>query len=277
MTGAERRGGPAGQGGSRKRRDGEAGGLGQRLDRVIDLLEQGTDLQRLALLGPGAVLDFAHRGEAVRLALPDAPGDYIQRTILRKRNFYEARLLAEVAGMGLVGPRSLVCDVGANIGNHSVHFGRILRARRVLSFEPQPHCHAVLRRNLDLNGLDPGDVRRVMLGARAGTGALVGYVDHNMGGAAFAPAEGGAVPMTTLDAEVAGEDLATLDLVKIDVEGMQMEVLRGMTDILARRRPPIWVELLQNEDAYDETATFLTARGYGATRLGPNDFVFRAG
>ena len=82
--------------------------------------------------------------------------------------------------------------------------------------------------------------------------------------------------MFALDDMIENKDLARLDLIKIDVEGMQMQVLAGASGILEQRRPALWIELLAKDHCYDEAVDYLAPLGYAPTRLGINDVLFRA-
>jgi FkbM family methyltransferase len=249
-----------------------------RLAQMIRLLDEQIALQRAGFLEDGHVLRFhAPGGKRVALSLPDARHDYVQRTILRSGTFFEAPLLARVAAMNLVGSHSTVLDVGANIGNHSVYFGAVLGAARVVAFEPQDHCATTLSVNLALNGLtDRAVVHRCLVGAAPGHGRMVGFQPRNLGGASFAQDAGGGLEMTSLDAAVPSTDRAQVDFVKIDVEGMQMQVLAGATALLAQRRPALWIELRDADEARGEVEPFLSRFGYRAVQISPTDFVFTA-
>ncbi len=256
----------------------EAGTLGRKLDQLIRLMDESLHLQRVALLEDGHVLRFTEGGTTrIALSLPEAQSDYVQRVILRNRTFYEARLLAVVRERGLIRPGMTVADVGANIGNHSVYFGRVLGAGRVLAFEPQPHCFATLRRNLELNGLDPEGAFHCMVGAESGQGGVARFNPRNLGGTVFAPDAAGGIAMIALDDLLDSPALEGLGFVKIDVEGAQMQVLRGAREVLRRFRPALWIELLERDDAYAECADFLAGLGYAPQRLAPNDWLFMPG
>jgi hypothetical protein len=76
--------------------------------------------------------------------------DCIIRFIESSRTFYELELLEYAAACG---PRGGVfIDVGANIGNHTVYFGKFL-ADFVLAIEPSPIAVRCLLRNIALNGV----------------------------------------------------------------------------------------------------------------------------
>lgn len=252
-------------------------GVSRKLDQLIRLADDQVHLQRVCLLEPGHILRFfAQDGQQIALSLPEAQDDYLQRVILRTHTFFEAKLLSMVHAMNLVGPASTVCDIGASIGNHTVYFGRLMGADRILAFEPQPSCYATLTTNIDLNGLsNHATAYNCMVGSVTGNGRIARFNPKNLGGTAFEPAEGGAIPMFALDDVITADDLASLDLIKIDVEGMQGEVLKGAEGILDARKPALWVEILEKDRSYAATVDFLGRFGYKAEKLGPNDFMFR--
>jgi len=258
-------------------RDGIAA-MRETLDQMLRVMNAQLHLQRVGLLEDGHILRFnAPNMQRIAMSLPDAVDDFVQGVIVQTRGFYEAKILARVQDEGIVSPASVVCDVGANIGNHTVYFGAVLGVAKVIAFEPQAHCYATLLANIALNGLEKRVVtHHALVGAEAGRGEMVQFNTRNLGGTSFAVNDAGAMPIKTLDKVLTKADVANLDLIKIDVEGMQMAVLQGAVGILKTRKPALWVELLQRDDAFEETAAFLAGFGYAAERLARNDFLFRA-
>jgi FkbM family methyltransferase len=252
-------------------------GLAKKLDHLIRLADDQVHLQRVSLLEPGHVLRFlSNDGQQITMSLPEAQDDYVQRVILRTHTFFEAKLLSMVQAMGLVDPASTVCDIGANIGNHAIYFAKIMGVGRVLCFEPQPGCYATLSTNIELNGISAhATAYNCLVGAVTGTGKMSHFNAKNLGGTSFEAAEDGPVPMFALDDVITPEDLGSLDLIKIDVEGMQDDVLKGAAGVLDARKPALWVEILERDRCYAETAAYLSGFGYKAEKLGPNDFLFR--
>ena len=159
---------------------------------------------------------------------------------LRAGVFYEVRELRALKSR--VGPGAVIVDIGANIGNHAVFFARRMRAARVIVFEPNPLAVAPLMANVLLNGLVGVicmDHLGVALGAAAGQGFGMRRHDRNLGATRLRPA-GGDIPLMRGDDLLAGE---TPDLIKIDVEGMELEVLAGLSTTIGRTRPLMLVEV----------------------------------
>jgi FkbM family methyltransferase len=147
----------------------------------------------------------------------------------------------------IVRPGMIVLDIGANIGVFTVYLATAVGSSgRVYSFEPQRALYHVLCGNLALNAL--GNVTAVhgALGSRADS-IFVPMVDYgkdgNFGGLGLEEKRGAGilgenVSVSTLDALA----LAQCNFIKIDVEGMEREVLAGATETLARCRPLLYVE-----------------------------------
>ena len=162
-------------------------------------------------------------------------------------------------------------DVGANIGNHSVFMAR--HFSRVLSFEPNPTALAPLRCNVELAGAHHVHVFPVGLADRAGTLDFVQNQSGNLGGSGFAftGLRSGAV----ISCEVAkGDDLLTpaalggaLRLVKIDVEGAELAVLKGLAATLRREHPLVLFESNRAEGPGGGREVFACLRDLGYVRF----------
>lgn len=141
-------------------------------------------------------------------------------------------------------PGDVVVDVGANIGSHTIAFARAVGAGgAVYAFEPQRLAFQLLCGNLALNVLTGVHARQQAAGAQPGRAtvpALPWHEPHNFGAVSIhAPAQAGdAVDVTTLDALA----LDACRLIKIDVEGMEPEVIAGAHATIARCRPLLFVE-----------------------------------
>ena len=150
----------------------------------------------------------------------------------------------------IVEPGDVVVDVGANIGTHTVPLARrVGRAGGVLAIEPQRLVYQALCGNIALNGL----INVVSINAAAGSDAgrtMVPLIDpgqpFNWGGLrADAYEEGEETEVMTLDSL----HFNRCKLVKIDVGGMETEVLAGAQDLIGRCRPVLFVAANEPEGA----------------------------
>lgn len=172
-------------------------------------------------------------------------------------------------------------DVGANIGFLSLIGARLVGpAGRVYAFEPVPANAELVRRNAVLNGFSQVEVVEKALGRRSGRAelALAAYA----GGAVLAevgtPPDGAGVitvALASIDDLVELAGFAPPGLVKIDVEGAELEVLEGMERTLAAHRPVLLCEIddaeadgLQRKQA--AVQAWLLARHYRCSELPPS-------
>ena len=125
----------------------------------------------------------------------------------------------------------VVVDVGANIGEVSVIMSQQVGSDgRVFAFEPLPRVFGYLRGNLALNGCTNVTTRNAALGTVPGT---VMITDDRRDDMNRLVAEGGTpVECSTIDRELAGT--GSVALIKIDVEGTELAVLKGARETLAR-------------------------------------------
>ena len=139
-----------------------------------------------------------------------------------------------------VRPGMTALDVGANVGAYSLLLGQwVGSSGAVFAFEPAPDAHVGLQRHIHLNALDAIVTPvRAAAGARSSTarfviGATAG--DSRLATTTDAGAQTVDVPVTAIDEFCAREHL-TPDFIKIDVEGAELDVLRGARDTIRRTR-----------------------------------------
>lgn len=162
----------------------------------------------------------------------------------------------------LVRPGDTVVDAGANFGAHTLVFARLAGPLgAVLAFEPQRVVFQTLCANMALNSITNAHCFQMALGAQAGQVVVppIDYTrDDNYGGVGLgAYAEGEAVQMMPLD----GASLSACRFIKVDVEGMELDVLRGAEQTLRRLQPIVYVENDRADRAADLIA-YLSALGY---------------
>lgn len=154
-----------------------------------------------------------------------------------------------------VSPEDEIIDVGANIGGFTVPFSKF--ARKVHAFEPIPETADQLDYNIAQNDVTNVVVHR--FGLSDTPGVLYPHRTPDSGSTSLVDAQDDnskeTVPVTTLD-DCFGD--TKISFMKIDVEGMEVRVLRGGTKLLAASRPVIFFEIQKgNMDAYGVSfATF---------------------
>jgi FkbM family methyltransferase len=145
-----------------------------------------------------------------------------------------------------------VYDVGSFHGLLALFFAS--RAKQVVCFEPNTQNNKRLTENLALNGIKNVQVRKVGVGSKAEVLKMVvdplmpggSSVDGKMkdqilqSGVATVSEE---ISITTLDEEIPKAQLPPPDFIKIDIEGWELEALRGARQTLQTYKPTIFLEM----------------------------------
>ena len=186
--------------------------------------------------------------------------------------------LAQICKTHLPADRDAV-DIGANIGLYTVMMARHLRGRKVVAMEPTPNALARLRQNLQTNGVQEQVVVFAGVAAdkdgRAEIKTIVGKEEYSSMGELTHAAVAGLrhevldVPAITIDT-LASEHALDVGFIKIDVEGMEHVVLRGMENVLKKHRPVILAELSdpllsKNGSSSRAVVHFMEEHGYRVT------------
>lgn len=159
-------------------------------------------------------------------------------------------------------PGQFAVEAGANIGAHTLALSEFVGERgRVFAFEPQRIVFQTLCANVALNSRLNVDCRQVALGEASGS-LFVPPIDYrspnNFGGLGLGDwKEGEHVPQITLDSL----QLPRCDLLKADVEGMELAVLRGAAETIRRCRPVLYVES-DRVERRAELVAFIRALNY---------------
>jgi FkbM family methyltransferase len=160
----------------------------------------------------------------------------------------------------LLGPGDWVLDVGANIGHYSRRMAAIVGpAGRVFAIEPVPETFALLAINVSdlsnvtcINAAASSEHQIVSMTVPDDRFGLQNQYRAHLGA--------GSLPVfcMALDALQLPQKVR---LAKIDVEGHELDCLRGMQSLLRRDRPDLIIE------GGDKVADFLAAFGYTAAKL----------
>lgn len=126
-------------------------------------------------------------------------------------------------------PSGTLLDLGANIGLTSVWLARRYSFDRVIAVEPDLNNASLVRRNLELNGIN-GEVLEAAIGPREGVARFESNQSSNLGKLSE---KGVPVTMTTVAAILEKSACSRFGLVKIDIEGGEQDLFDGPTDWLA--------------------------------------------
>ena len=175
----------------------------------------------------------------------------------------------------LLEPGMTFIDVGANEGLYSLFASRkVGEIGTVWAFEPSPRECGRLRANLELNDLENVEVFAMALGAEEGDAELsvagFGHEGHNTLSSFVYDIElleKAPVTLRRLDEVADQKSLRRVDVIKIDVEGAEVQVLQGASSVLTEMHPIIIVEahddaLRTQGSSVDEMVSILRSSGY---------------
>ncbi|MGP4077773.1 FkbM family methyltransferase [Halobacillus sp. K22] len=199
------------------------------ITKVHDLLEEKIAQKN--------IYSIYFNGKQTQFLLPNST-DHIQRIIANHQVFYEESMLMDIKNR--VPEDSVIIDVGAYIGNHSTFFAQHCQAS-VFSIEPNREAFDLLEKNVQLNGLEnKTTLLNIGVGKKLGKGSIVGGSEDNMGMSQLKGDFEGDVVIETIDHLFS--ELKRVDVIKIDVEGMEMDVLQGAEHTLKKHKPLLYIE-----------------------------------
>ena len=184
--------------------------------------------------------DGVWQNNDVRFYVPNYPLDLIQRIIVDSENFFEQNILNELSSF--MPQEAVICDIGANIGNHTLYWLSKKQASYIYCFEPRPETFQILKKNIQINNFeDKSECFNCGLSDKESTLKIEKFSSKNIGGATFVKNSDGRVKAVSLDSLNLPRKI---DFIKIDVEEMEDDVLRGAVNTLAQHKPTVFIEIL---------------------------------
>jgi FkbM family methyltransferase len=140
-------------------------------------------------------------------------------------------------------------DIGANVGFFTVIGAKLVgQTGHVYAFEPVPENAASIRRNIELNNFAHVTLFEKAVSHSTGKGELL--LSHCSGGATLSSAGTSpdvkgtiSIELISIDDLVAQQKIAPPAVVKIDVEGAELDVLQGMSQTIKKFKPVIIYEV----------------------------------
>ena len=195
--------------------------------------------------------------------------DCIQKTISSSKTFFECQFLRHVSKY--IDKTKTILDIGANIGNHSIYFSKVLKCKKVVSFEPQTTMQEIFERNMELNHIENVVLNKFPLSDKDQNLSIVKYDHTNFGGTEFGIDENGEYRSKFLDEM----DLNDVQFVKMDVEEHELNVLKGGKNLFTVQKPILWIEIHKDSPTRNDVLKLLDEYGYECREiLGEMDYLF---
>ena len=213
------------------------------------------------------------RGGA-RICVPDGFDQISTYVLLEQEDWFEEeiRFVRRWLQRGMQ-----AVDVGANIGVYTVAMAQAVGGGgRVWAFEPTPAAAGYLQRSLELNGFRNVSILQSAISDREG---LVEFSvgSHSELNAIGKPVSAGGkvvqVEATTLDLMAASHGWTDVDLVKLDVEGHELEAIRGGAGFFASASPLVMLEVSVGDRVDLSGLEPLLELGYDVYRLLPGPLL----
>lgn len=224
-----------------------------------------------------SALDIEFAGQRFKLD-PAGGADIVAQTIAA--GAYEAPLPIMIAAMVCRLP-GMFLDIGANNGVYSMIVASVAPDKRIMAFEPFPPIVELLRKNIALNDLnDRVEVVEAALSDEDGEATI--YLPDPRHGLieTSASLEAGFSANSTPNLTVPTKRLDSIQLpdavcvAKVDIEGFELEFLRGATETIKRDRPIIFAEMLECVDhKFAEITRIMGETGYLLFRLRPDQAI----
>ncbi len=207
---------------------------------------RGTEMLFRFLFPPGAPPPRSFEVYIEELRYRGNTAHFIDWNILLYGAYEEADLLM-MKTFARADDVDVFLDIGANLGQHAIYLSGVVK--RVIAFEPNAQLHEQFHDNIARNDIGNINIHAVAMGGTDGTGTL--YLGADSGGSSLLASVNS--PDNVMPIEVVvrtgdsflGERLdgAKVGLIKIDVEGYEAQVLKGLAGTIHANRPVIAIEI----------------------------------
>lgn len=194
-------------------------------------------------------ITFSYKDNEIKFIEDDQ--DWIPKLIKEKAQFYELDLLEKI--QEYLVPGDLVIDAGANIGNHSVYFAKVCGCK-VFAFEPINANFVKLKKNIYINRItDLVECFNLALGANEGRGNFILPSSSNLGSYRVIDVRSdhnGNIPVSSLDLVDLNLKNQKIKLIKLDIEGMEYDAIKGALQIIDNHKPLLSIEIKNSQEFF---------------------------
>lgn len=164
----------------------------------------------------------------------------------------------------------VVLEAGANVGTETLLLSRLVGDQgRIYAFEPVPALKSRLEENCALNGLANVSIEQLALGETSGVISFFiadeGFTNQGMG--SKKPVNQHlkneiSVKQVTLDEYCKKQGIRSLDLIKMDIQGAELDLLQGGDETIRLYRPAIFLEAGEGWSSLEDLYAWLNSRNY---------------
>lgn len=204
------------------------------------------------------IIDLKEHDISYKMYLPYKDTDYIQKKIAQDKHPYELEMLESMYAQ--IQDGVTIIDVGANVGNHTLYLAAV-RNCQVIAFEPNKALCGAIQSSIKINGFEKKiRLNQLAVGSKKGYGKLANLDENNLGAQSveLVSEEESEFEITTLDSF---EWKEAVSAIKIDVEGMEYDVLLGAKQLITAQKPKLYVECQYIEN-YEKVEQLLEELGY---------------
>jgi FkbM family methyltransferase len=160
---------------------------------------------------------------------------------------------------------NIVLDIGSYTGIYTLIAAKSNKNVETISFEPNPVMFQTLEKNCKLNRLKNAKLEKLALDSAAGLDYLhlnhdvytsaASILQENLNGKKYE------IQKTTLDNYFDDNNIKSVDLIKIDVEGLELRILKGAKRVLIKHSPILLMEALTTE-SLESQKSFMRTLNY---------------
>lgn len=174
------------------------------------------------------------------------PSDHIQKDIFWY-GFYEKDSV--LTWHSFIKNDSVVFDIGANIGFYTLVAANKIKTGHIYAFEPVKDIVRLLKTNIELNNFNNISIIPFAVSNKKTISPIYISSQDNLGMSGFHKPQNYSgkidyVETISLDEWIKEMKIPKLDVVKIDVEGAELQVLKGMKKIIESNKPIFFIELI---------------------------------
>jgi FkbM family methyltransferase len=189
-----------------------------------------------------SIKHFTYKGINLKLDIHDYVGHY---------HYFGLKDIEQENLMSLIKPGDFVMDIGTNYGTTILQFANLIGVKgKAFGFEPDPINFEICKQNIQLNQFKNLSVENIGLGNKEAEVNLVVDFESNRGGNRISEnivgKESHQIKIIQFDNWILDKKIEKINLIKIDVEGYEMEVLKGAEQSIIKYKPILFIELDDN-------------------------------